>query len=83
MLQFFALKRTSFKPLQSLKAYLLIEVTEFGISTDDKCQQLQNADSPIDVTEFPILTDAKPKQSLNAMLPIEVTELGITTDVNR
>ena len=62
MLQFFALKKTSFKPLQPEKAELPIEVTELGISTDVKLLQPEKAEPPIDLTEFGISTDVKPLQ---------------------
>ena len=41
-------------------------MTEFGIETDVKLVQEENALLPIDVTEFPIVTDDKLVQEENA-----------------
>ena len=39
-----------------------MDVTEFGIVTDVKPEQLEKALAPMDVTEFGIVTDVNPVQ---------------------
>ena len=45
--------------LQPLNTPLPIEVTEFGMSIEDRCEHPVNTAFPIEVTEFGIVTDVK------------------------
>ena len=73
---------TAVSPEQPQKARPPIEVTESGMTTDDKPLQPQNAAFPIEVTELPIVTTVRPEQPQKAPSPIEETESGIVTSVS-
>ena len=53
------------KPVHSMKASELIDVTEVGITTETKLLQPENAFSPIDFTELEIVTEVKAVQLEN------------------
>jgi hypothetical protein len=77
--QLVALKYTSEKPLQPLKAAIPIDVTELPmVKLPVKPLHLRKAQVPIDVTEFPMFKlSEKPLQLAKASLPNVVTELGM------
>ncbi|GGF16238.1 hypothetical protein GCM10011518_27030 [Flavobacterium limi] len=54
-----------------------MEVTELGIVTETKLEQVSKADSPIVTTEFGIIISVKSLQALKALTPIVVMVLGI------
>ena len=59
--------------LHQVKAHFPIFVTELGIVTEVRNEQLEKAYSPILVTELGIVTDERYKQLKNAHSPILVT----------
>ena len=58
----------------------LIIVTDSGMVTDCKYEQLENALRPMLVTESGMVTDCKDLQNENASTPMLVTESGMVTD---
>ena len=54
-----------------------MEVTELGMVTEVRPEQLAKARSPIEVTELGMVTEVRPEQPVKALSPIEVTKLGM------
>ena len=73
---------TEVKDLHSLKARIPIDVTEDGMSIDERLVQEEKADSPIEERLDLIFTVFKLLHRWNEKLPIEVTPEGIVMDCN-
>ena len=66
-------------PVQPLKAYSLIDMTEVPMVTLVNPVQLENTYLAIEVSELGMVTFVRLLQSENAFSPIEVTEFGMAT----
>lgn len=67
---------------QSLKASVPMDVTDWGITIEDRAVHPLKALSPMDVTEVPMTTELRRSHCLNATTPMAVTESPMST-VNR
>ena len=64
-----------------LKAYSPMLVTEFGMVTEVRPVQPENALLPMVVTLLGMVTEVRPVQPLKAEFPMLVTEFGMVTEV--